>query len=251
MKIISKIKKPKFKKKLIQSGVGFLAVICLFAGAAVWLTMPVVASWWTNQSGGTNWAKRQQLNVTNNSGDSLAANTTIAVTINTKYLVDQGKLQTDCDDLRVVYQSGSTVTELSRYISYPGGGSCSTSEAAKVYFSLQAALADAATSTSYFMYYGNGKAEAPSNPDNAFDVGSKEALLVCPFDGTTTCAAGEIPTTETGAIRYGGGKSALELTGSRSSDWVIEYTSIPASLQNLPTSDMTIEWWQYIKSNSI
>ncbi|RJR27995.1 hypothetical protein C4561_00625 [candidate division WWE3 bacterium] len=214
-KIFSKLRVLNRTKKLLLPF--FLGLIIILIPVFIFLirnARNVQADWWQNQESGTGWLKRQQLNITNNSGDSLATETTIAVTINTKELVNQGKLQTDCDDLRVVFQSGSTATELDRYISYPGGGTCGTSEASKVYFKLQSALSDGSTATTYYMYYDNQNAATPSGADDAFDISSKDALLVCSFDGTTTCAAGETPSTETGAIRYTGEKSALSFDGS-------------------------------------
>ena len=198
------------------------------------------APFWQNTSGGGSWLKRQRLTVTNNSGDSLANGTTIAVSINTKLLATSYKLQSDCDDLRVLYQPNSTTfTELDRFVSYPGGGSCGTSEASKVYFKLQSDLSNGSDSSFYYVYYGNSQATTPSNPDNAFDIGSADALLVCLFDGTTTCAAGETNAAPTpGAIRYSGSKSALSFDGSNDT---------ATSSFNTFGSEGTIEGWFYFK----
>jgi len=156
----------------------------------------VQAQWWNNTSGGGSWLKRQQVPVVNNSGDSLASGTTVAVTIDTKTLFSQGKLQSDCDDLRVVHTTdGTTHTELTRYLSYPGGGSCTTSEATKVYFKLNAALANNTTDDDYYIYYNNGSASSPSSTVDAFDTADDSALLVCPFDGTTTVSMETEPKT--------------------------------------------------------
>src|SRR3989338_3313986 len=58
--------------------------------------------WWPN--GGASWKMRKQLTVTNNSAANLSSGATIAITVDTKALYDTGKLQSDCDDLRVLYQ---------------------------------------------------------------------------------------------------------------------------------------------------
>src|SRR3989344_2394644 len=193
------------RRKILSSILAILILITSIRFA--FFGKEALAGWSTAHAA---WAKRKQLKITNNSGDSLAANTTIAVTVNTKDLVTLGKIQSDCDDLRVVYQpDSSTNTELDRFLSYAGGLTCSTSEATKVYFKIQATLANAATSSLYYMYYANGSASSPSSTDNAYDIGSANAMLVCPFDGTTTCAAAEVPSTGSGAIRYSGTKSAL------------------------------------------
>jgi len=159
-------------------------MIAVLVALGTWVVkntkIEVMASWAPSFTG---YAKRQLLNVVNSSSDSLAATTTIAVTVDTKSLANQHLVQSDCDDLRVVYQPDSnTHTELSRYLVFPGGSSCTTSTATKVYFSLQATLASAASSTSYYIYYANPQATTPTNNDNAFDIGSADALLVCPKD---------------------------------------------------------------------
>src|SRR3990167_10865373 len=88
-----------------------------------------------------------------------------------------------------------------------------------------------------YLYSSNPQATAPSNPDNAFDIGAKDALLVCPFDGSTTCAASETPSTESGAIRYSGAKSAMSFDGSNDK---VESSS-NSDLSGL--SQVTIEYW--------
>ena len=208
---------PTRKSRLIASAAVILILLPIVVNTLLSLRK-VQASWWNKTEGGGSWLKRQNIPMVNNSGDSLASGTTVAVTVDTKSLVSQGKLQSDCDDLRVVYQSGSTDTELTRYLSYPGGASCSTSEATKVYFKLNAVLADGSSNadTNYYIYYNNGSASSPSSTVDAFDTANDHALLVCPFDGTTTCINGdgaEDPTTATGAIRYSGSKSALSFDG--------------------------------------
>jgi len=173
-----------------------LGVLVIFLAGLVFASLRLFketeAAWWPGD--GTNvWSKRQRLTVTNNSSDSLASTTTIAVTINTSDLFSTGKLQNDCDDIRIVYDTGSVQTLLDRSLSYPDGSNCTTSTATKIFFKLQSDLGSAASTTAYYIYYDSPHASVPSNPDNAFDVGAKDALLVCPFDGTTTCAASETP----------------------------------------------------------
>lgn len=215
------------------------------------------AAWWPEQADGTGWAHRKQLTLTNDSTDSLASGTTVAVTVDTKGLYDTGRLSADCADLRVLYQpSAGSYTELDRHISYPGGMACNTSESAKVYFRLQADLASAASATTYYIYYGNTHATAPSATDDVFDVGSAQAVLVCPFDGTTACASGETPISESGAVRYSGAESALAFDGiddnvdlgdpgtylgDGSGDFTVEGYIYPKK------EDTTKSYWQYRK----
>jgi hypothetical protein len=185
------------------------------------------------------WLKRKQVSLVNNSGQTLDATTTYSITINTKELYDAGYLQADCSDLRMYYQPNeSTTTKLAYYFDPAAGATdCSDSEVTKVYFPLQANLSNGSSTTGYYIYYDNDGATSEASVD-AFDVGSKQALMVCPFNGDTECINGdgaESPTTESGAIRYSGGKSALSFDGS---------TDILSSNTTLsPSENFTIEFW--------
>jgi|GEM_PF-2197953 len=71
---------------------------------------------------------------------------------------------------------------------------------------------------------------------------SKNALLVCPFDGSTTCANAETPSTETGALRYQGNNTAIELDGS--DDYVTSGGNFGSS-----ATKVTVEAWIYLKKS--
>ncbi|OGK16878.1 hypothetical protein A3H80_04655 [Candidatus Roizmanbacteria bacterium RIFCSPLOWO2_02_FULL_37_19] len=196
--------------------------------------------WWPN--GGTSWEQRKQLTLTNNSAANLSSGTTVTITVDTKTLYDSGKLQSDCDDLRILYQpSSSQATEVTRHLVFPSGTTCSTSTTTKVNFKLQAALNTTASSTDYYVYYNNSGASTPSSTDDAFDTTSSiNATLVCPFDGSTTCAAGETPSTESGAVRYSGSKSAMSFTSGSYVNGNISVT----------LDKFTVETWIYLEQNA-
>jgi|GEM_PF-2714884 len=157
---------------------------------------------------------RKQIMLKNNSGQEFTASTTIAITINTKELVDTGKLQVDCNDLRIAYDNGSSQTELSRAIVYEHGtDNCADSTTTQVYFPLQTNMSSGANSSSYYYYYGNPLATSPPSPIKAFDIGNNEALFVCPLNGTVTCIAGESSVSVSSGLRYSGGKSAIHFNG--------------------------------------
>lgn len=202
----------------------------------------VMADWWQKNENGSGWVYRKQISVINNSGEDLAENTTIAITVDTKKLVASSKLQDDCDDLRVVYHPDSlTSVELNRHIVFPGGSSCSLSDATKIYFPLQEDLDDADITTKYHIYYGNPQASTPENTNSAFNIGTKTAMLVCPFDGSTTCAGAETPSTEDGAVRYHGYKSGLLFNGQDDYAYAIDSTSLSV------TKNLTVEAWVKLK----
>jgi hypothetical protein len=172
------------------------------------------AGWWPE---GTAWAKRQKLTLFYvSASENLDSGTTIAITVNTKELVQGGKLRPDCADLRVIYQpNSSTYTDLPRYLVFSEGGNCATSEATKVHFKLQAQLNTSSQTSNYYLYYANLNASlSPINAD-IFDT-SVEAKFACVFNGTATCINENGAVTATnaaGAIRYGGVKSAMSFNG--------------------------------------
>ncbi|MFC1600554.1 LamG-like jellyroll fold domain-containing protein [Patescibacteria group bacterium] len=240
-----KMRSPKNRKRIaLRIGLVTIAILLPLVAIYTYQALTAKGAW----SGAHRaWAKRKNVTVTNNSTDSLAASTTVAVTVDTHSLYAQGKLQEDCDDLRVLYSTdGQSWTELDRYVSPAGGTTCATSTATKVYFPLQAALASTSSSSDYYIYYSNGSASSPSSTIDTFDTSSANALLVCPFDGDTDCvnsAGVEQPSTETGAIRYGGAKTAMSFDGE--SDYVTA-TSAP-ELDNL--SEFTMEAWVFFEDN--
>jgi len=130
---------------------------------------------------------------------SLSAGTPIQATIDLSSLgLGTTKLQTDLDDLRVVYSVGSTHTEIARSYFLDVGNTA----VATLTFPLQTELGIGATNTNYSIYYGNTEAtySLGSGYDFERDGDDAQATLVCPFNGTTTCVDGETPSTETGAM---------------------------------------------------
>ncbi len=237
-----------FKSKSRRPIIVIISFLIIATGFLLYTNNAKAVDWW--KGGGGAWGARKQLTVTNNSSATLSANTTVVITIDTKSLVNSGKLRRDCSDLRILYQpSSSTTTELTRHLTFAptetGQGTCITSSATKVYFNLQSSLSSSGSTTDYYLYYKNPSASTPTSTDNAFDISSINATLVCPFDGTTTCAAGETPSTETGAIRYSGGKSALIF--DHVNDYV-EYSLASGVGTALTSKVFTIETWIYVNN---
>jgi len=236
--------KPKFLRRAFAIVILLVTVSWSFQ---YWIpSSEAFAAPWSPTHG--SYGQRKQLTLVNNSGQTFESGTTYKITIDTASLYNTGSLLSTCDDLRVVYQpSNTTAIELKRAVEYASGSSgvttCGTSSATKVVFQLQASLANSATDANYYLYYDNAQASAYSSSDalDAYNVGSKEATFVAPFNGTTTAlAAGSgTPTTATGAIRYSGGKSAMSFDGLN------DYISVPA----LTDSDGTIEFWFYQKGS--
>ncbi len=214
-------------------------------------TKNISAAPWAPTAG--NWSQRKQITLVNNSGATLHANTTYKISIDTATLYNAGLLVSTCDDLRIFYQPNDTTSiELKRNLEYASTGSasatCTTSTSTQIVFALQADMANGANSSSYYIYYDNPDAPAYAAADalDAYNVGSKEATFVAPFNGTTTAlAAGSgTPTTESGAIRYSGSKSALSFDGQTSG-----YADGVSGIIGLSVAQsFTCEFWFYNSS---
>lgn len=181
-------------------------------------TLDTNANWWD-----TNYDYRQQISVKNTSAETIDAYTTTQIVLNTKALYDAGKLQNDCDDLRITY-GVTTQYELPRYYDIDvtnGATDCSNSVNTTIYFKSQGNILSNGEDSNYYIYFGNSSAVTPTNWIDAFDKNDggsiKEALLAVPFEGDSTGVnnSGAVtPSTSTGAIRYQGQKSAMVFDGS-------------------------------------
>ncbi|MFA5136619.1 MAG: LamG-like jellyroll fold domain-containing protein [Patescibacteria group bacterium] len=199
------------------------------------------SSWWDG-----NYLQKKPFTLKNLSTQSLPASGSASITINTKELYDAGKLQTDCDDLRVVYiatESANVRRELPRSILIASEATdCSDSTSTIVTFPRQDMLwPSGGTDVNYELYYGNASAASPASGALGYDISRADgstasATLVCPFNGTTTCVDGETPTVETGVIRYSGGKSAMSFDGN-------DYVRNSSATIDFASNEVTVELW--------
>jgi len=187
------------------------------------------SAWWNGA-----YLKKQVITLNNLGSANLPASGSSQITVNTQSMVAAGLLQEDCDDLRMVYvatASGSLLQELPRsYQLASGASSCANSASTIISFPRQAAIAAGGVDSNYELYYDNAAASAPSSAASAFDItrdsdSTVSATLVCPFNGSTTCVGGETPSSQSGAIRYAGGRSALSFDGK---DDMVSFDSLPA-----------------------
>ncbi|MCP3675673.1 MAG: hypothetical protein GY829_14545 [Gammaproteobacteria bacterium] len=113
-----------------------------------------------------NYSYNEQLSITTGpTGPDKRYNgyTVRLASFNTQSLISAGKLQPDCDDLRVVHDSNGTLAEVDRHLI-----SCNASSS-DIRFMLQTDIADSTTDTNYYLYYGNPSANAP-NPVTTTNV---------------------------------------------------------------------------------
>ena len=202
-------------------------------------TLDTQSNWWNS-----GWTLNKQLTITNNSGATLNQGAVVTQTIDTKALVDAGNLQSNCADLRITYGT-TTQTELTRALVFPAGLTCATSTATQVSFALQASVTSGSSDNHYYLYYKNGSTSSPSATQQAFNIGSTQATLVLPFNGTTTAVGtGVTPVTASGAIRYST-NSAMSFDGVN--DYV-DTGKVASDLGIGGSSARTISVWVYTKA---
>ena len=131
------------------------------------------SNWWD-----LNWNYKKQLTVKNLGSSAVNNNSTAQVTIDTNTLgLGTTKLQSDLDDLRIVYAVGATpvFTELPRTINQTIG----QTNVVMIAFPLQASVGATTTDSNYYLYYGNPSANSPSFPKEkglSFDGGDVAAV---------------------------------------------------------------------------
>lgn len=229
-------------KKLAPFAFGALVVIVPVAYLLLNNTVEAEAGWWVTD---TPWQKRHRLNLTNNSSENFAAGNTVSITVNTMQMYSNRELNADCSDLRILYQpNNNTQQELSRHVVFENDGDCTTSDATRVYFPLQANLNSGSSTRDYYVYYSNTQATSPSSQIDAYDISSVNALFACEFRGNANCvnSNGAVsPNTESGAVRFMGSKSALNFDGTG------DYASAADSTSLSITDNLTVEAWVKLK----
>jgi len=108
--------------------------------------------WWN-----PDWNHSRTISIA--SVDALDQNFTVMLNLDTSALVSAGKMQSDCEDLRIIYLG---VTDLDRYV--VGCNAIDTN----VFFKLQNSIESSTTDKNYFLYYGNDVATNP--PDNNSNI---------------------------------------------------------------------------------
>lgn len=179
---------------------------------------------------GVGWSYHKQLTLINTGTSVVNSSSSVTISVDTSALES---VLANCNDIRVIYQG---ITEVPITVKKEiGSTNCSDSKSTKITFPLQSNLLSGIYYTKdYELYYGNNLAGAPDSIDGYSIPGGPVATMVCSFNGTTTCETGQTPTTESGAIRYSGQKSALNFDGFN------DYLTITSPQVN---NNFTIEFW--------
>ncbi|MBI4136714.1 DUF2341 domain-containing protein [Candidatus Roizmanbacteria bacterium] len=139
----------------------FLAVIIAGAALLFFNRSETEAAWWDDA-----WRYRQKVPISYTGTENLTEYQVLVDNLDTATMVTNGKLQSDCDDLRFVSQDGQV---LSYFIV---ANTCNTATT-KVW--VKTARIDAGDSDIY-IYYGNGNASAASNIDTTFSYSSEKTV---------------------------------------------------------------------------
>ena len=157
-----------------MNGVGYSGVNVSVGSSTI--TLGKDSNWWD-----LNWNYKKQLTVKNLGSSQVGQNATVQVTVDTTSLSSgTTKLQSDLDDLRIVYSVGATpvFAEVPRSINQTIG----QTNVVTIAFPLQASIGAMTTDSNYYLYYGNSTVNGPSWP--------KEKGLS--FDGTSDYMNGSL-----------------------------------------------------------
>lgn len=140
--------------------------IMLFSLALILITLPILylvykykpkaeAAWWDET-----WLYRKAVNITNSSGENLT-DFQVSFTLDTASLISSGKMQSDCDDIRITDSQGNL---LPHWIEENNPG-CNNS-ATKIWTKVPSLPTSGAT---VYVYYGNSSATNTQNGENVFE----------------------------------------------------------------------------------
>jgi len=147
-------------------------------------------NWWN-----TDYDYRRQITIENNAASTLDAGYSICVTMDTAALFSEGKMRPTGRDLRVVYWSGSTWSELDRDVIDVNSAST------QVWFKTQAAIEANGVDSNYYVYYGNpSSGSPPANKSNVYLW----------FDDFDRANKPDITTETAYSVKTGGGTWAIE-----------------------------------------
>jgi hypothetical protein len=125
-----------------------LAIVILIFSGSIWLAFShspkTQAAWWNDS-----WMYRKAVAINNSA--SLVNNQYVKITLDTNSLVASGKMQNDCDDIRIVNSSGNLLTH---FIDGNSSYACNTANTS-VYVRMDSIPA---SGTTVYMYYGNSSA---------------------------------------------------------------------------------------------
>lgn len=119
-------------------------------------------TWWD-----VDWRLRDEITVTVGANDPDRGYDGYTARISgydTAQLITDGKLQSDCDDLRILYWDGSSYSELGRHVI-----GCNTAST-DIRFQLQADITTSGSDDNYYIFYNNPNADTAANDGVELDT---------------------------------------------------------------------------------
>ena len=118
-------------------------------------TNKVSAAWWDDA-----WHYRKAISITNSSGSNLT-DFQVSVSIGTSQLIADGKMQTDCDDIRITDINGNL---LPYWIETNGLNACNQTNSIIWVKTTSLSI----SGSTLYLYYGNTSATSVSDGNNVF-----------------------------------------------------------------------------------
>lgn len=140
---------------MVLAAGGFLAIMLPIVIASMFFSRQTEAAWWDEGYG-----FRQRASISHSNGTDLT-DFQVKITIDTASLISEGKMQSDCDDVRVVASNGQS---LPYWIEESGPGACNMATTA-IWVKVTTVFT---SGTNIFLYYGNPVAESTANGDSVF-----------------------------------------------------------------------------------
>jgi len=176
--------------------------------------------------GVTGWGYRRGVFIDNNVTEELPAGYSVMLILDTETLVNEGKLQADGDDLRVVWDNGTTLVELDRVAE-----TAFNSPNTEIWFKTQAPIPGNGRDSDYYIYYGNPSAGAP--PANRANV----YALWDDFDGSSLDPEWD----PSGSVTVSGGQVHLAVGASIIGTTPYTYGVLEMRVQLVDDDDKA--WW--------
>ncbi len=170
------------------------------------------AAWWDET-----WLYRRAIQISNSNGEDLT-DFQVAITLDTATLITAGKMQGDCDDLRITDQNGQILPHWIEE-NNPGCDNVAT----KVWVKIPT-VHKGDNATTVYAYYGNAQAKNAENGDNVFEF----------FDDFNGASLDTNKWTWTGSATKSVSNGSLTITNNASQMGYISH--------NLDSTKITVGW---------
>lgn len=145
-----------FSYKTLFSVLFILLIAFVILTRFIFPKQKVSAAWWNDS-----WNYRKAISISNNSGSDLT-DFQISISVGTSALIASGKMQTDCDDIRITDINGNL---LSHWIEPTGPNSCNQTTDTRIW--VKASSLPTSGAIVYF-YYGNSSTTSASSGTDTF-----------------------------------------------------------------------------------